>query len=146
MTPGAGAWYSANIDYVRKVDDEDTRLERCMAQLADARPDGSPQDGKRMTYSETKDIIVANIRGRGESGSDQQTQLTTIVETPEVVHLLVQLGKFTDTRPATTGFTLENRRYWFESGFFNHKAWTQKFGHCGGVSSLRIIASTVGVP
>ena len=105
-----------------------------MAQLADARPDDSQEDGKRLTYTKTKEIVVAGIRGRGESGSEQQTQLTTIVETPELVHLLVQLGKFADTRPTAPGVTRENRRYWFDSGFFNHKAWTQKFGHCGGVS------------
>ena len=68
-----------------------------MAQLTDVHPDGSAQDRKCMMYSEMKAIIMANICGCSESGSNQQTQLTMIVETLELIHLLVQLGKFTDT-------------------------------------------------
>lgn len=86
-------------------------------------------------YKARVDRITEEVRPPKSSGSTMKTLLSTLIREPSVMHFLIRLQAFKDTRPQPEGAPRrrQERSYFFKAKFFDRKQWNNRLGHKAGV-------------
>lgn len=93
-------------------------------------------------YDTRVDRINEEVRPPGSNSSTAKTLLSTLVREPSVMHFLVRLQSFKDTRPQPENVVRrrDERNYFFKMKFFDRTQWRNRLGHKAGVRTFMSIS------